>query len=301
MLGCAVSQANLGHHAELYTSRPTSIFSAPDLNSAKAGPLPPYALLHPIGVTSSNHITWLRVLLPSGDTGFVNALDTGYLTYDQPECYATSECTGFSSSFECFSHLEGLLLQRYPASFERTGGDLTFTRPDGIQIVLSDNDSAPATQYYYRVISYLPDHGLFIYLVQRYEGGHFVLVHLKSGRHVTLVGDPRPDPSTTLFIASNSNIDLQSSPEDIYGPNSIQLVEIRESGPYLAYMSEPQAIVETGSWDEEQFRFAISVPNKPTGPYSSEGYIRTPVKLVRASYQWVLLADERAFLRLTGR
>ncbi|MCB1327869.1 MAG: hypothetical protein KDK35_21745, partial [Leptospiraceae bacterium] len=78
MLGCAVSQANLGHHAELYTSRPTSIFSAPDLNSAKAGPLPPYALLHPIGVTSSNHITWLRVLLPSGDTGFVNALDTGY-------------------------------------------------------------------------------------------------------------------------------------------------------------------------------------------------------------------------------
>lgn len=141
-------------------------------------------------------------------------------------------CQDITNSFECARAIEARQLP--DADAERRGDTLTLAlaRGDTLRLVDVRGDASEVIHYSYQM-RWL-DRGLVLLQVQYYEGSEYLLVDTPTGERTRLPHWPLLAPDRQSFAVLS--FDLEAG----YGPNTLQIWELRSGTPSLEWSVEPE-------------------------------------------------------------
>ncbi len=177
---------------------------------------------------------WLKVQSEKGTTGWVFG---GAVSKDPPEeDFSKSpydDCDvkfvkdhDHEAKFQCYKKIESIQLEkdaRYIKETE-TGYQITLLSGEKVNLVNEDGPKAGEEYKEYAYRFYLEKIGYFVFRIQRFEAGNFILMNDKFGYVMPVYGMPKLSPNLKKLVVTNADGDAG------FEFNGIQLFDITEEG-----------------------------------------------------------------------
>ena len=177
---------------------------------------------------------WLKVESEKGNTGWVFG---GAVTEEPAKTDPTKtpydDCNvefvkarNYEAWHTCYEKVAKQQLKKDARYIKKTETGYQVTLLSGETVNLVDNDDVDAEedfrQYAYRY--YLDKMGFFVFKIQRYEGGNFILMDDKFGYATPVYGMPKMSPDLKKMVITNADVVAG------FEFNGIQLFEMGDVG-----------------------------------------------------------------------
>lgn len=194
-------------------------------------------------------------------------------------------CQDITNSFECARAIEAHQLP--DAGAERRGDTLILALEGGDSARWVDvrGDAADVLHYSYQTL--WSEQGLVLIQVQYYEGSEYLLVDTTTGERTRLPHWPLLGPDGQRFAVLS--FDLEAG----YGPNTIQIWELRSGTPSLEWSVEPEDWGPAeGRWETASTLRVLRRGYCEDGGDLRRDFCDHPARVVLDEGGWTLVTDD---------